>query len=202
MPVLSPWNLHMAHLADHRIESPRLILDALRADDAAALFACRGDPQVARFQGWRPAAVGDAVDFIARQAGTSFGQADSWFQLAIRVRKTGALIGDLGVHFPATSTDAVELGISLMPAQQGNGCAREAMRAVIAHLFDVMDYRRVIASVDPLNVASVALLRALGMRQEAHHRQSLYWHGEWVDDMIFAVLASEWPSLQARAEID
>lgn len=202
MPIPSPWNLHMTHLADHRIESPRLILGALSAEDAPALFACRGDPEVARYQGWQPSDMGEATDFIARNATVAFGHADAWCQLAIRHRETIALIGDFGIHFPASKNEAVELGISLMPAQQGNGYAREAMRAVIAHLFGVMDYRRVIGSVDPRNVASVALLRALGMRREAHHRQSLYWRGEWVDDMIFAVLASEWPSLQARAEID
>jgi RimJ/RimL family protein N-acetyltransferase len=50
----------------------------------------------------------------------------------------------------------------------------------------------VFASVDPRNHASIALLRRVGMRQEAHFRQSLWWRGEWVDDVIFAVLQSEW----------
>jgi RimJ/RimL family protein N-acetyltransferase len=30
------------------------------------------------------------------------------------------------------------------------------------------------------------------MRQEAHFRKSLWFKGEWVDDVVFAVLASEW----------
>jgi RimJ/RimL family protein N-acetyltransferase len=30
------------------------------------------------------------------------------------------------------------------------------------------------------------------MRQEAHFRQSLPWRGEWADDVIFALLRSEW----------
>jgi RimJ/RimL family protein N-acetyltransferase len=30
------------------------------------------------------------------------------------------------------------------------------------------------------------------MRQEAHHRESLWLHGEWVDDMIFAMLSRDW----------
>lgn len=193
MPIPSPWNMHMAHLADHRIESPRLVLDALQPDDALALFACRGDPEVARYQGWQPASVNEATDFIARNATVAFAQPDAWCQLAIRCRDTAALIGDFGIHFPASKDEAVELGISLLPAQQGKGYAREAMRAVIGHLFAVMGYRRVIGSVDPRNTSSVALLRALGLRQEAHHRQSLHWRGQWADDMIFAVLASEWP---------
>jgi RimJ/RimL family protein N-acetyltransferase len=30
------------------------------------------------------------------------------------------------------------------------------------------------------------------MRQEAHFVRSLWFKGEWVDDMIFAMLASDW----------
>lgn len=177
----------------NRVETSRLLLNPLRANDAAALFACRGDPEVARYQGWQPQSLDEASDFIARQASTVFGQADTWCQLAIRLRETDALIGDFAVHFPADPADAAELGISLMIAQQGHGYAREAMRGTIDHLFGVMAYRRIIASVDPHNAPCIRLLRAVGLRQEAHHRQSLYWRGEWVDDMIFALLASEWP---------
>lgn len=50
------------------------------------------------------------------------------------------------------------------------------------------------ASTDPRNVASAALLRSLGMCQEAHFRESLQLRGEWVDDVVFALLAREWSS--------
>ena len=53
---------------------------------------------------------------------------------------------------------------------------------------------RIQASVDPRNVASMALLRSLGMRQEAHFRESLWLQDAWVDDVVFAMLAREWPS--------
>lgn len=46
----------------------------------------------------------------------------------------------------------------------------------------------------------MTLLRALGMRQEAHHRESLFCRGEWVDDVIFALLASEWRSIAKAAQ--
>lgn len=46
------------------LTTPRLRLDRLRAAAAAALFAYRADPTVARFQGWRPGAIEDAARFI------------------------------------------------------------------------------------------------------------------------------------------
>ena len=42
------------------------------------------------------------------------------------------------------------------------------------------------------NVASERVLRSLGFRQEGLFRQSFRCEGEWVDDLYFALLASEW----------
>jgi RimJ/RimL family protein N-acetyltransferase len=174
------------------MNTPRLRLDALRPTDAEALFGYRGDPDVARFQGWRPASVAEAVDFIERQAGASLDTPDSWFQRAIRLREDGTLLGDLGIHLPADVEGSVEFGVSIAPAHQGRGYACEAVRAVFGLVFGQLGRHRIHASVDPRNLASMAMLRALGMRQEAHHRESLWLHGEWVDDVVFALLASEW----------
>jgi RimJ/RimL family protein N-acetyltransferase len=175
------------------IETERLILDALRPDDAASLFEYRGDSEVARYQGWKPESVDEAAAFISKQSELAFGGADSWCQLAIRSRQTGELIGDFGVHFPATKDDPIEFGLSLKPARQGKGYAREVMSAGVDLAFGAWGYRRLVGSVDPRNTASVALCRSLGFRQEAHHVESYRFRGEWVDDMIFALLAREWP---------
>lgn len=168
----------------------RLRIDALRPDDAAALLALRSDPAVARFQGWRPADLAAARAFIDRQSPAS--TPSGWFQRAIRLRGDGRLIGDLGVNLPEDAMDSVEFGISLAPAGQGRGYAGEAVRALFDQVFGPWGRRRVHASVDPRNLACIVLLRSLGMRQEAHHRESLWLHGEWVDDMIFAMLARDW----------
>jgi hypothetical protein len=69
------------------------------------------------------------------------------------------------------------------------------------HVFGELGRHRIHASVDPRNLASMTMLRALGMRQEAHHRESLWLRGEWVDDVIFAMLASEWPPHQTAGVI-
>lgn len=172
------------------LTTSRLRIDRLRPADAAALFACRADPAVARFQGWRPGRVDDASAFIASQSDPAPGR---WCQRAIRLQGQDGLLGDLGVRLPAGPGDSAEFGISLAPAQQRQGYAREAVSALFGHGFGVLGWRRIQASVDPRNSACIALLRALGMRQEAHLRECLWLHGEWVDDMVFALLAREWP---------
>ena len=174
------------------LTTTRLLLDRLRPEDAQALFACRAHPQVARFQGWRPVDVGQARAFIAAQAEPASGR---WFQRAIRLRDSGELIGDLGICPPDEPGGSAEFGVSLAPAHQGRGYAREVLQAVFGQGFGVLGWRRIHASVDPRNAACLALLRGLGMRQEAHFRESLWLHGEWVDDLVFAMLAREWPAM-------
>lgn len=184
------------------IETERLILDPLRSADAATLFAYRSLPDVARYQGWWPDDLSEAVAFVEQQAGLAFGTPDSWCQRAIRCKASGAMIGDFGVHFPPTVRDPIEFGLSLTPAEQGNGYAREVMTAAIDHAFREWGYRRVVGSVDPRNAASMALCRAVGMRQEAHHVESYLFRGEWVDDVIFALLAREWPVGRQADDVD
>ncbi|MCY1072263.1 GNAT family protein [Nannocystis sp. RBIL2] len=174
------------------ILTKRLRLDDLTADDAHALFTYRSHPEVTRFQGWCPAAVEDAGAFIARNATKPFNEHDSWYQLAIRAADTGALIGDFGVHFIGDDGQQAEIGFTIDPASQRQGLGSEAVTAVLDHLFTTLRKHRVYASVDPRNEASMALLKKVGMRQEAHFRESLFWKGEWVDDVVFALLRSEW----------
>lgn len=171
-----------------------MILDPLRSTDASTLFAYRSLPEVACYQSWWPSDASEVSAFIDRQTELAFGTPDNWCQLAIRSKTTGEMIGDFGAHFPPTRTDPIEFGLSLKPAEQGKGYAREVLTAAIDRAFGDWGYRRVIGSVDPRNIASMALCRTVGMRQEAHHVESYLFRGAWVDDVIFALLAREWPA--------
>mgnify|MGYP001552497049 FL=1 len=173
-----------------QLETARLRLDGLRDADAAALFAYRADPLVSRYQGWRPASLDEAVRFIERQQAVVFDTPGSWFQFALRLRESGELVGDLGLHF--VDADTVEFGVTLSPPCQGRGLAAEAARAVLALVFDTLKRHRIYASVDPRNLACVKLLERLGMRKEAHFRESWRDGDGWADDAIYALLASEW----------
>lgn len=176
--------------------APDILTDSLRINaltpgDALALFHYRSHPEVARFQSWLPNSVDDARAFIVRNASTPFNQKGSWYQLAVRSAATGELLGDLGVHFLAEDSQQVEIGFTIAPIYQRQGFGTLAVSALIDYLFMVLNKHRVFASVDPCNKASIALLTRVGMRQEAHFRQSLFWKGEWVDDVVFGLLRSE-----------
>ncbi|HEX7816925.1 GNAT family protein [Dyella sp.] len=176
-------------------DTPRLSIDALRPADAAAFFAYRAAPAVMRYQGWYPATLEAASTFIQEQSGRTLAQ-PGWTQRAIRLRESGELVGDLGVCMPDSPEDSATFGISLNPTCQGTGLATEAMRRLLGWLFEERDMRRVVASVDPRNTGSMKLLARLGMRQEAHFREAYLLRGEWVDDVVFAMLQREWAAVR------
>jgi RimJ/RimL family protein N-acetyltransferase len=92
----------------------------------------------------------------------------------------------------------VEFGISLDPRYQRVGYATEALRALLNFLLIDLGKHRAIGSVDPRNLRSVKLMQRVGMRQEAHFVSSLWIKGEWVDDVIFAMLASDWREINGK----
>ena len=67
--------------------------------------------------------------------------------------------------------------------------ATEAAQAVLALMFADLGLHRVIARLDSRNERSAALCRRLGMRQEAHQVRSEWFKGEWVDLLVYAILA-------------
>ncbi len=174
------------------IVTERLFLAPLCSSDAEALFDYRSSPEVCRYQTWEPCALDDARRFIDGLASVPFDTPGSWSQLGIRLRDSGVLVGDLGINCPADEPRQAEIGFTVSPAHQRRGLGMEAVAGLLGHLFGPRQKHRVFASVDPRNEPSMALLRKLGMRQEAHFRESLWFKGEWVDDVVFAILAAEW----------
>lgn len=162
------------------IVTTRLRLDALRAEDAPALFAYRSDPAVSRWQGWKPKTEAEATRFIADQSGVVPDTPGAWWQRAIRLRDTGELIGDLGLHFLAEAT--VELGITLAPARQRQGYAREALEVMLDFVFGGLRKQHVIARVMPRNFMCMRLLETLGLKRYAIQQ----------DEVVFTLDASQW----------
>ncbi len=186
-PRGAPWaeQAHQVKTPSHAPTPP------FTPEDALTLFAYRSDPEVSRYQSFAPTSLDDARQFIAKLPTTPFGTPDTWFQLAIRL-PAGELIGDLGIHFEEDPRQ-VEIGVTLAPEHQGQGFASEALQILLDRLFGIPRTHRVHASVDPRNAASIKLLERLGFRKEAHHRQSLWFKGAWVDDVVYATLRSDRP---------
>ena len=187
--------------AGGRLETERLVLSRLEPPDAEAMFAYRSLPEIFRYQNWRPVSVDEILTFIRGLAGDEPLAPGRWFQFGIRLRAEGTLVGDCGVKVGTDDDRQAEMGVTIAPEHQGKGYATEAQWAVLEYLFGRLGKHRVYASADPRNTASIALMKRLGMRQEAHHVESYWMDGAWADDVIYAILEREWRTLSASARI-
>lgn len=173
------------------ILTDRLSLRCLLPEDADNMLAYRSDPAVAQFQSWHPQSLAEIHSFISGMSRQEF-NSPGWYQIGIALRSDGRLIGDCATHVLDSDSRIVEIGITIAPSYQSNGYATEAFQAIFKLLFVELGKHRIFASVDPRNSPSMALMQRLGLRQEAHFVQSLWFKESWADDVVFAMLASEW----------
>lgn len=87
----------------------------------------------------------------------------------------------------------VRLGWALDPRYTGHGYATEAVRELLRYCFEDLGVRRAVADCFLDNGASWRLMERVGMRRESHTvRDALHRSGEWLDGLVYAVLAEEW----------
>lgn len=175
---------------DEGMETARLVLRRFTPADAPALASYRSDPEVSRYQSWEsPVPMEEAKRLVGTfSAGNP--RDPGWFQYAVERRDVPGLIGDIGVCLGEDGRQA-QLGFTFAPAFQGRGYATEAVARTVEHLLVEEELHRVWATCDGRNVRSANLLGRVGFRREGHLVQSTWFKGEWTDDVLFGLLASE-----------
>lgn len=124
------------------------------------------------------------------------------------LERDGAVAGDmmLSIEDAWAQTEIVEqaagvqaeLGWVIAPAHAGQGLATEAAGTVLRICFQDLGLRRVFAQCFAANVPSWRVMEKLGMRREQHTvRESLHRSGEWMDGLMYAILADEWRAQQS-----
>ena len=175
----------------------RLVIRPFTAEDSEPLWQVRRKDSVAT---WIYSTAPDFGEFALMMADP------------VRMAKTlvierdGVVIGDLMIApedawgqlevADRTKGTQAELGWVIDPAVEGHGYATEAVRELIRLCFEDLGMRRVIAQCFAANEASWRLMERVGMRREAYNvADSLHRSGEWMDGIVYALLADEWLGL-------
>lgn len=178
------------------LETPRLTLRRFRPTDLAAFLAYRNDPEVARYQSWESITERPAALFIAEQQSARPGTPGGWFQFAIELRATGALIGDCGLGLTSEDRREAEIGYTLARQYQRQGYATEAVAAVFDYAFTTLGLRRMVAIADVRNTPSIRVMERLGMRRAAHGARRVWFKGGWAEEYRYTLPREEWPGLR------
>jgi len=173
------------------IRTERLLLKRLTPSKAHDVFVYRSDPEIYRFQNFKPGTIEEVISFIEGCSPTPNIEG-SWYQLGVFLNNE--LIGDCGLNFLGPENSQVEIGYTIARSHQRKGYGKECIVSILDFLFGTLRKHRVIASLDPKNEASVKLMDKLGFRREGLFRKSILAGGNWVDNLIYAMLDDEWTS--------
>lgn len=160
-----------------RIVTERLILRRARADDLADVHAVLSHPRAMRYwstpphrtidesRAWLDSMIedppGERDDFIVEHDGKAIGKAGCW-------------------RLP-------EIGFILHPDYWGRGLAREALSAIVPHLFARFAIPAITADVDPHNLACLKLLKGLGFEETGRAARTWLVGETWCDSIYLAL---------------
>jgi len=160
-------------------ETPRLLLRHFRADDLDDLVPILSNEAVMKYSATGPMSREQIETALTRWIDEY--ETEPLGMWAVIHREDGQLLGFCG-HF-ITDVDGqleTDLAYRLAPEYWGRGFATEAARAARDYAFS-QGVDRLIAVIDPENVASVQVARKIGMRH------SMAWRQAGLPVQIFAV---------------
>lgn len=172
------------------LETQRLLLRPMRMSDARDLFAYASDPLVSRYVLWDThKTLWQSRQFL-RQARRQYRKGLP-ASFAIALRDSGRMIGTIGFMWVNPEHGSAEVGYSLNRDYWNQGLTTEALRAVVAFGFDVLQLHRIEAQHDTENPASGRVMAHVGMRYEGTLRQRLRNKGRYVDVALYAILRND-----------
>lgn len=146
------------------LDTPRLLLRPLEASDIAVLTAIWEDPEVTRYMGGPRDA--DRVRRMLEEELRADSRDPIRFWPVIE-KASGRVVGDCGLTRKDVDGRAeIELVYVFAADVWGKGYATEAAAEIRDHAFRHLGVTRLVALVDPENVASIRVAEKIGMQFE------------------------------------
>jgi ribosomal-protein-alanine N-acetyltransferase len=162
----------------------------LRASDAPSLFALLTTEEVSRFISPPPTTVEGFEKFIGwtlrqRSVGT-------YACFAVTVAGFDTAIGIFQVRSLESGFAAAEWGFAIGSDFWGTGVFQEGAAMVLDFAFGTIGVHRLEARAAVKNGRGNGALQKLGAVQECRLRKSFHKNGEYIDQVLYAMLDTDW----------
>jgi [ribosomal protein S5]-alanine N-acetyltransferase len=174
------------------LQTERLIIRDIVADDWEAVHNYASDLEVVRYVPWGPNSPEDTKNFIHRVLTLQQNEPRHNFELAVILKTKNQLIGACDIHLSNADNREGLIGYCFNRHFWGQGYATEAVRGLLALGFEQLGWHRITATCDPANIASARVIEKVGMRREGYFRKNTWEKGKWCDTLLYAILESEW----------
>jgi len=188
--VAPPWWSELPVLSDARVT-----LRPLRADDAAALFAMLTADEVTRFISPPPPDLRGFERFIQWTHLES--AAGRYAAFAVVPAGYDVPMGIVQVRQLDPTFTTAEWGIAFGSAFWGTGLFPAVARLFFDFVFGQVGVHRLEGRAAVQNGRANGALRKLGAVQEGLLRRSLFCNGEYLDQLLWSVLAEDWREAHA-----
>jgi RimJ/RimL family protein N-acetyltransferase len=185
---------------DYPILTASLLLRPLAEDDLDALHAVQSREDVARYLYWEPKTRENVRQTLRRRmVSTTLDEDNDYLELAAVRRDSGMLIGTGNLYWSSYEHQQGEIGFVLHPDHHHRGFGTEIALAMLALGFHGLGLHRITGRCDARNAGSAGVMARAGMRREAHLVQNEFNKGEWTDELVYAMLATEWTAQRGKA---
>ena len=181
------------------IETERLILRNILPTDVDGMFELDSDPKVHRYLGNNPITSKNQSEKVIQSVIKQYEEIGigRW---AMVNKQTNEFIGWSGLKLNTITlnghTNFFDVGYRIIRKFWGNGYATEALREIIKFGFSGSlpcgALNRIQGDTVPGNVASEAVLKKIGFKEEGLLRESGYWKGRFHDLNCFGLIKSEY----------
>ncbi len=176
------------------ITTKRLILRRYTEDDNQDILDFVSHSSVANATPEIESTDAGVSRYIAMQNSYQPFEQDKCFDLAIEIKEDGKVIGLLSMVCKAHKQGAI--GYALGVDYRGQGYATEAARGLVGYGFATLNLHRIYADTESDNLAAWHVMERLGMRREGYFREAIFRDGEWLDILIYGILAAEWQEME------
>ena len=170
------------------LKTERLLLRRLTTDDARDMFALRSNPDVMRYLGREPAQSIKEVENFINAINKSIDENENILWGITILSNTTKIIGTICLWNFKKENFRGEIGYMLHPDHWGKGLMKEAINCVVDYGFTILKLHSIEALLDPVNVASSAVLGKTGFVKEGHLKESFYFNGKFSDSAIYSRL--------------
>src|SRR5476649_247101 len=147
------------------IETQRLALRRLTADDAAFVRELVNEPSWIRFIGDRGVRTLEDARAYLEKGPLAMYRRHGFGLWVVEVKETGEATGLCGL-IKRDALEDVDIGFAFLPRFWGRGYAIESAQAVLAYGREILELDRIVAITSPDNDASIRLLEKIGLRFE------------------------------------
>ncbi len=173
----------------------QVVLREIRPSDAEALMKVLSTSEVSRFI-WEPPSSVDVFEaFIARSRSQRADGVNACYVVTIKGFDTA--IGLFQIREVAPGFSTAEWGFAIGSDFWGTGVFTEAAGLVLEFIFETLGSHRLEARSATRNGRGHAALTRMGAVQEGVLRKSLLRGGEYLDQVLYAIVADEWRASQA-----